>query len=286
MMHLHHIGLAVRDLGRAMAFYRAAAGFEPAAECVGSAPAALLRAPNCYLELIITAAAADATPRPVNEAGITHFCVQGRQMDALHTRFADAGASFHAPPVGLGTGNLYAYARDPELNVVELEALPYAPPAQAPWVAHVAIATPDVERLAAFYHRLLGGNRVGGQKIGPSPLYDQVTGLPAVEVIPTWIAGGNVTVELWQYLNPPTLPAAPRPFEVPGFNHICFEVESAAEAIAACVEAGATVDPPVAHSATLVRDPDGNLLELRETADCAARDLAGYTIVAQVAAMR
>ena len=113
---------------------------------------------------------------------------------------------------------------------------------QLPWLAHVAIATPDIERLAGFYHGLLGGERRGGQKIGPNPLYDQITGLQNVEVIPTWIVGANITLELWQYLHPPTLPSSQlRPLNQPGYSHLCMQVESLATAMEYIAAAGGQI---------------------------------------------
>ncbi len=281
---IHHIGISVCDLERELAFFQHALGSEWAISTGINSPGffraatqradtaahtAMLRGPNCYLELIeFTTPQPDApVRRDVNEAGITHTCVQSQSMGTLRPRFAEAGASFHADPVVLATGNTYCYARDGEANVIEIEALPYAPPDLAPWVAHVAIATPDIERLANFYHRVLGGTRMGGQKIGPHPLYDQIAGLNNIEMIPTWLAGSNVSVELWQYRVPPTMPRSNmRPFSDVGYNHICFEVDDVANTVAVFQVAGATVETPQikfdGFAVGLVRDPDGNVLEL------------------------
>ncbi len=255
----------------------------------------MLRGPNCYLELIAFTTPQPCTPvrRDVNEAGITHMCVQSQNMGVLHSRFAEAGASFHVDPVVLATGNTYCYARDGEANVIEIEALPYAPPDLAPWVAHVAIATPDIERLANFYHRVLGGTRMGGQKIGPHPLYDQIAGLNNIEMIPMWIAGSNVSVELWQYLVPPTMPRTNlRAFSDAGYNHICFEVDDVANTVDVFQAAGATVETPQIEfdgfTVSLVRDPNGNMLELlalsASRADHSIDNLKHQAVVQHVAA--
>ncbi|MEI7470061.1 MAG: VOC family protein, partial [Chloroflexota bacterium] len=197
---LHHIGLSVGDLAQSSAFLHRAFAFDRTALTMPSpaptlapqhhiAQCQLLLTPNCYLELQ-TFAPAQPQPnrwRPVNEAGISHFCVQHQQMARLYDDCAAAGAQFHSAPVDLGTGWRYCYARDPEGNVIELEASPLAPLGQSPWAAHVAIVTPNIERLATFYHQLLGGARVGGRKIGPNPNLDLIAALPKVEVILTWL---------------------------------------------------------------------------------------------------
>lgn len=281
---LHHIGLTVCDIQRATALFHNIFGFVPLespafgtailgdGQLDGSIQSVVtLRTPNCSIELVQYDAASGCVPqlRQVNEAGITHFCIQSRHIQSLYDGLIDVGAQPNAPPTTLLTGTEYLYARDPEQNVIEIEGLPYAPDEQLPWLAHVAIATPDIERLAGFYHGLLGGERRGGQKIGPNPLYDQITGLQNVEVIPTWIVGANITLELWQYLHPPTLPSSQlRPLNQPGYSHLCMQVESLATAMEYIAAAGGQIVSSIskqdACSSARVRDPDGNVLELVE----------------------
>jgi catechol 2,3-dioxygenase-like lactoylglutathione lyase family enzyme len=287
---IHHLALAAADPAQAAAF-AGAFGFVPASAPALAPDAALLRAPNCYLEIHPAPAQAVPMRRPVNTAGITHYCVQSDSMERLYGAVAAAGATFHSAPLDLGTGNTYCYARDVEWNVVELERLPYAPEGRAPWIAHVAFATPDIAAMAAFYHGLLGGGRFGGAQIGPNLRFDQITGLEQVELIPTWIIGANVTIELWQFLNPPTQPA---PQGAPGYDHLCFEVDDLDIELARCLALGARSDaPPAAHDGVrtaTVRDPDGNRIELLqllpERADLSVARLEGSGIVAEVAARR
>lgn len=271
----HHLGLSVCDIERATSFLQhtfSFVGFSIGPHSLGAPKSTLLLyAPNCAIELTEYVGASSATPhdRPVNEAGITHFCIQSRYIGTLYEQLISMGGRPNTAPIMLPTGNQYLYIRDPESNVIEVEGLAYAPAEQQPWVAHVAIATPNIERLAGFYHGLLGGERRGGQKIGPNPLYDQITGLQDVEVIPTWIVGRNITLELWQYLNPPTLPLAePRAFTEPGYNHVCFEVDSIDEAIEYITQSGGQLIKAVNKhddiAVALLCDPDGNLLELAE----------------------
>jgi catechol 2,3-dioxygenase-like lactoylglutathione lyase family enzyme len=256
-----------------VAFYQHAAGFAYRSAYRKQGPAGIihdavvLAAPHCQLELV-NISGREPPYRPVNAAGITHFCLQTDQIEPLYSQFAASGATFHAVPLQLATGNMYCYARDPENNVVELEALPNAPANLPPWIAHVALATPDVARLATFYHAIVGGTRAGGQEIGLNPLYDTLTGLQDMRVIPTWIIGANITIELWQFLNPPTLAVTPHEFGELGYNHICFEVTNLAEALAEFKAAGAYDATPAFETAhgqcVYLRDPDGNWLELLE----------------------
>lgn len=304
---LHHIGLSVGDLAQSSAFLHRAFAFDRTALTMPSpaptlapqhhiAQCQLLLTPNCYLELQ-TFAPAQPQPnrwRPVNEAGISHFCVQHQQMARLYDDCAAAGAQFHSAPVDLGTGWRYCYARDPEGNVIELEASPLAPLGQSPWAAHVAIVTPNIERLATFYHQLLGGARVGGRKIGPNPNLDLIAALPKVEVILTWLVGANLTLELAQYVSPAALSTRPQPFTAVGYNHLCFEVNDLPNTLAACVHVGAQqiASPDVQNgiNTAYLYDPDGNVIELIElspqSANLAIQQLPNHDIVARVAALR
>ena len=294
---LHHVALAVRDPQQAATFFHSAMGFEAADMPLETGGSRFLRAPNCYLQLI-PAQGGDALPvhaRPVNEPGITHFCVQSRKLDVLHASFERAGAKFHSEPVGLGTGNLYCYARDPEANVIEIEGIPYVPEDQVPWLAHVALATPDVGRLAEFYARVVNGTRLGGQKIGPNPLYDRITGLRDVEVIPYWVASLNVLIELWQFLHPPTeAPTVPRPPGAAGYTHLCFEVDDVAAEVANFRSAGARFESSEMREEPGYRmasgcDPDGNAIELLEWRIAGAPSalaLPDHDIVARMAELR
>lgn len=293
---LHHVGMTVSDLERAATFLHNLFGFASAGTLLTGTlirgRAVMLRAPNCFLELVESAAAV-ARERPVNESGITHISIQSRHIDALYERALAAAARPHAPPIALGTGFVYLYLRDSEHNVIEIEGVPFAPAQQSPWVAHVAIATHDLDRLATFYHGILGGERRNGAKIGPNPLVDRLAALSDVEAAPVWVVGRNVTLELWQYLNPPTTPAPrPRALDEAGYSHICFEVRDITESLAAFQRAGATVVTPVAVGAgattALVRDPDGNLLELAAFSDAAraAGSLADIAIIQRMEALR
>jgi len=169
---LHHIGVSVESLERSTAFYEAAFGFEEinrfplrddaAGRAMLQLPAiagsaAMLRAPNMIVEVFEFAdAKRRAADRPVNEPGITHFCLQTPSMGELAARMEAAGGRFASEPTDLGADILYAYPRDPDRNVIELECLSAAAETSAVWAAHVSITTPDIDRAVRFYERLTG----------------------------------------------------------------------------------------------------------------------------------
>ena len=62
-------------------------------------------------------------PRSVAKPGLSHIAFEvddvGREFDRL-----DGVLSFHAPPLVMPSGGVFAYGRDPDGNVVELLQLP------------------------------------------------------------------------------------------------------------------------------------------------------------------
>ena len=139
---IHHTAISTGDLQRALVFYRDLLGFEsvlefswPAGAEVAdritglegsSAQAAMLRAGNTFIELFQygspTPRAGDSN-RPVCDHGITHLCLDVRDVDAEYERLKAAGMRFHCPPQDLGGGARTTYGRDPDGNVIELQEI-------------------------------------------------------------------------------------------------------------------------------------------------------------------
>lgn len=283
---LHHAKLSVLDLDGAVAFFARGAGL--AAQRRGSlapvggtpdsdgvqgpvAQSVLLRGPNGFLEVLRFERPAPGVPEdlPVCAAGITHICLQHQDMRELASRFEAAGAAFHAAPVALGTGYEYCYIRDPETNVLELEGNPVAPPPPGPWLSHVSISTPDVDRLSSFYAAVLGRCVRATGQYGGNPLIDRITRLTGTKVRVAWLDAGNLGLEIMQYLNPATTSSgAERSLARLGYGCITFEVSNLAAERPRLAEVGvrfqgATLAGKEAMSA-FGRDPDGNLIQFIE----------------------
>ncbi len=291
---VHHIGISVGDLPRAVAGFTAVAGFEPAARWEEpQGPAVLLRGVNGYLRVSEQAKAASPDGPPVNAAGITHFCAQGRAIEAVIAGLEEAGYAFPQAPVDLGTGFLYAYGRSPEGAVIEAEGAPFATAGEASWIGHVAFATHDLQRLSGFYAALLGGEAQFSPRLRNNPKYDLVTGLRDVDVLAAWVRGANIALEFWQYLNPATTPRpSPPSSRALGYSHVAFEVEDLAAATAFALSVGAAGLEPLPGEAgcesVQLRDPDGNAFRLVSWPGAAGElgvaALAAPDILAQVAA--
>ena len=289
---IHHIGVSVESLDRSATFYERAFGFEEvyrfplrdnaAGRAMLQLPAiagnaAMLRGPNMIVEVFEFAGAkARDYDRPVNAPGITHFCLQTSTMEEASARMKAAGGRFPSEPTDLGADILYAYPRDPDRNVIEIECLPATGETAPAWAAHVSITTPDIDRAVAFYERLTGATARRSGRLGPNAKIDQVANLEGVELSGAWLPVGNVQLEFWQYHQPP----APRVDEGrlvsdPGYSHFAFEVDDLVAERARAQELGMVFQgEPIETGgicATYGRDPDGIVVELIQFRDADRR---------------
>lgn len=287
---IHHVSLSVRNLDRSVRFYTNAIGLSEVrryriahavpVEKQGNIRhvarnAARLRGPNGQLELIQFdgAATQQTCVMPVQGPGITHVCYQAPAASALYEKARMAGGSIVSrgtEPVDRGYGIQYAYVKDPDGILYELERLDKPPFTDAVWIGHVALVTPDIDRMVGFYTKLLGvepQRRI--DNIRNSPKLDDIANIDSLHLRAAWFKTGNMVVEIWQFDNPPTrVPDGPPPFTRIGYTAISFEVNNLARTYQRLRAAGLPfLSPPVtsAESTTaLLRDPDGNLLRLEE----------------------
>lgn len=275
---VHHVALTVRGEAAASQFYAGAADMQLCADAdaqlaltalPGIAASTLLKSGNSYFRILSApqSAAVSDIRRPVSQAGIVHICLQSPKIEQLHAKFEAEGADFHAPLVGLGTGFLYAYARDLEGNVVEIEGVMPVWEDPKPWVAHVSYSSHDRDRLAQFYADVLGQGKGSSPEIGPRSAIDKVSGLSQTRFKAAWMPTVNMQVEVIQYLNPATVAhEAKRQFSDLGYAYVAFEVTELESERARLLELGATQDAQLAALSgaqhAFMADPDGNFLLL------------------------
>ena len=269
---VHHLAVSVADPSRVAPIYRAAGFSEVRDTGVGGQGAGeqgageqWFAAPNAFIQVV----AASRPPGPAERArrvcdqGITHFCVQSGDAGAIWQALADAGTAFIGPPVRLGTGILYVYGNDGEGNTLELEGVSDAPGA-APWIGHIAWASADLDRLADFYARLVGRGVHNTGRFA-NAVFEQVTGLPGVDVSAQWLMADNMGVEMWRYHNPPTLPAAAPQPGAPGYAWVGFSSGDLTADLARIAAAGIVLEPGgevAGQAAWGGADPDGNAVRV------------------------
>ncbi len=139
---IHHIALSVEDMDRSLAFYRDLLGLEVAMDKtwekageIGdkilrvkdtAARQVMLKCGDAFVELFQfnkPAPAPMAADRPVIDRGITHLCLDVKDVDAEYERLSKAGVIFHCEPQDLGSNCRTTYGRDPDGNVVEFQEL-------------------------------------------------------------------------------------------------------------------------------------------------------------------
>ncbi len=290
ILGIHHITLVVSDLSAAERYYCATAGMLRVATSTAAIMTTadhalggmefdhcLLVGRNAYLQLIAPhwpegnpAAAAN----PINRAGVRHFCAQNYDVAPLAAAVIANGGGLIAPPLDLGTGNQYAYSRDPEGNIIEIEGLPYAPVGEPTWLAHVALVTRDIDRAIAFYSGLFGNALKSRGRFGPGPQFDRMGGLVDAQIEGAWLPAGNMQLELWQFHVPTSPVEARRNLFDPGYSRLCLESDDLnADAALLVMLGGALLRDGLdgdGARAVLGSDPEGNLIEIIELSGAGA----------------
>jgi glyoxylase I family protein len=141
---------------------------------------------------------------------------------------------------------------------------------------HVGITVSDLERGIDFYHGVLGLGFVNE----PSPVFDDpalgpAVGVPGAALRQVSLALGDATLELLEYVQPPSPIDAPLAQNALGAQHVAFLVDDIEAAKAELEGKGVrffsdvnAVDEGVLAGWRWVyfSDPDGNALELVEVA--------------------
>lgn len=120
---INHVGIRVRDLARARAFYTSF-GFEFVVGPVGPEPVAIMRHPcGIVLNFILNGdqttdhnVLMDASDKP---SGYTHMALEVPDLDAAIATLESIGVPLSGGPVDVGNAR-FAFVRDPDRNVVEL----------------------------------------------------------------------------------------------------------------------------------------------------------------------
>ena len=142
-------------------------------------------------------------------------------------------------------------------------------------IHHVAVSTPDLARIVAFYRDAFGAEVVyeGGWPAG-SDVIDEIVGLRGSHAKQAMLRLGNAYVEFFEYVSPPGAAKDPRHgVNDHGYTHFCLDVQDIDAEYERLRAAGMTFNCPPPHfegspiRATYGRDPDGNVIEIQQIAD-------------------
>jgi len=138
-------------------------------------------------------------------------------------------------------------------------------------IHHVAISTPDAERLLGFYRDRLGFDLLLDQTWPPgTDVADAITGLDGSSARQLMLRNGNAYLELFEYHAPQPAPAdPPRRVCDHGITHLCLVVDDLNSEYERLSFDGVGFNSPPQDlggglRTVYGRDPDGNVVELHQ----------------------
>lgn len=298
---VHNVGITVSDIDETIAFYGSAVTYEVVSRqrvAAASIPAeilvkregeieiALIKTPTIFLRLLDLDPDSKASPTtlPATGPGYTHICFQSPAEAPKYDTFKAIGLdilSRGTGPVDLGGyGVTYAYGFDPDGIMIEMEQVErrlieasgfmgQKRLEHESWITHVANVTAQKAEMVEFYRTILG---YGPQReIPPTKrkTFDDVVDIDDIEIAASWFDLGNIQLELWHYVSPPTeLNSKPRSLDPIGYNSFTFEVTDLAGTLVRLEASGISIaaEPFQFGDWTIafLRDPEGNLVGLQQ----------------------
>ena len=128
-------------------------------------------------------------------------------------------------------------------------------------VNHVGLATADLDRAIAFYTTVLGFTEERRLVLPDDPSAELLAVERPLNLEAVYLRRDDFTLELLTFRRDGNPPWRERVFNEPGLTHISLSVDDL-DASAAAVEANGGVVVRRFPYALIVRDPDGQLLEL------------------------
>jgi glyoxylase I family protein len=137
-------------------------------------------------------------------------------------------------------------------------------------IHHVAVHTPDLDRLRTFYEKAFGFEVVGEEvSVEEVPVAALVMGVEGAAARIVMLKAKNCFLEMFEWSAPKGRPLAPlAPYDF-GYTHFCVVVEDIDEQYERLSGLGMTfVHPSALRFGDLAsvygRDPDGNIIEISE----------------------
>ena len=131
-------------------------------------------------------------------------------------------------------------------------------------VNHVGLCVTDLERSRRFYEELLGFTHQRDLAVPDAPAAKLLRVAEPVGMTAAYLEREGFVLELLHFDRNGNAPPRERSFTEPGLTHLSFSVDDIAATCARVAELGGEVlaDTDMGGHAVMVRDPDGQLLEL------------------------
>jgi catechol 2,3-dioxygenase-like lactoylglutathione lyase family enzyme len=129
---------------------------------------------------------------------------------------------------------------------------------------HVGHCVTDLARSRRFYEELLGFTHQRDLQVPDQPTAKLLRVPAPVGLRAVYLERDGFVLELLHFDREGNAPARERTFTEPGLTHLSFSVEDVAATCARVAELGGEVlaDTDLGGRAVMIRDPDGQLLEL------------------------
>ena len=139
-------------------------------------------------------------------------------------------------------------------------------------IHHVAVHVRDLDRMLKFYSEAFGFEIVGEEfSWRDAPILDQILDVPGSAARGAMLRAGTCYLEMFQFSAPEPVSSRPlRPFDK-GYTHFCVDVTDIEYEYDRLRALGMTFGHPspidVGHVKSIYgRDPEGNVIELQQTA--------------------
>ena len=129
-------------------------------------------------------------------------------------------------------------------------------------VNHVGLCVTDLGRSQRFYVDVLGFEVARELTLPDAATATFLSVEPPVGLTAIYLERGTFTLELLHFERPGNPAAVERPFTQPGLTHLSFSVDDLDASLALVAERGGELVTVFPGMAAIVRDPDGQTLEL------------------------
>lgn len=136
-------------------------------------------------------------------------------------------------------------------------------------VFHIGLTVADIARSCRFYAGLFGFKVESDLQLPAERIDDLLRLVPSSTVHAAYLVLGDFTLELMQFDPPSAAAAGSRVFNQTGLAHLSILVDDPDDIVARVADFGGSRFSSIA-GAHVVRDPDGQLIELLPAAAAAA----------------